>query len=69
MRLPHRGRRFDRITYHANVTQCLGGLQVGLCCQHDVKQGTHCLQRHVGRLASLLLAACPLSERGPLNHF
>lgn len=28
MRLPHRGRRFERITYHAKVTQCLGGLQV-----------------------------------------
>ncbi|KAL4430401.1 hypothetical protein ABPG77_002207 [Micractinium sp. CCAP 211/92] len=27
MRLPHRGRRFERITYHAKVTQCLGGLQ------------------------------------------
>lgn len=26
MRLPHRGLKFDRITYHANVTQCLGGL-------------------------------------------
>lgn len=28
MRLPARGRRFHRITYHARVTQCLGGLQV-----------------------------------------
>lgn len=28
MRLPHRGRQFERITYHASVTQCLGGLQV-----------------------------------------
>ncbi|KAI7843029.1 hypothetical protein COHA_003361 [Chlorella ohadii] len=27
MRLPRRGRRFERITYHAQVTQCLGGLQ------------------------------------------
>lgn len=26
MRLPHRGRCFDRITFHANVTQCLGAL-------------------------------------------
>ena len=26
MRLPKRGMTFDRITYHANVTQCLGGL-------------------------------------------
>jgi len=24
MRLPHRGRTFDRITFHRNVTQCLG---------------------------------------------
>lgn len=30
MRLPRRGRRFERITYHAKVTQCLGGLQVSL---------------------------------------
>ena len=28
MHLPYRGREFDRITYHARVTQCLGGLQV-----------------------------------------
>ena len=28
MRLPKRGRQFDRITFHANVTQCLGALQV-----------------------------------------
>ena len=27
MRLPRRGRRFERITFHARVTQCLGGLQ------------------------------------------
>eukprot|EP00887_Chlorella_sp_A99_P000122 scaffold16.g122.t1 len=27
MRLPPRGRRFSRITYHARVTQCLGGVQ------------------------------------------
>ncbi|PSC74878.1 ureidoglycolate hydrolase [Micractinium conductrix] len=27
MRLPRRGRRFERITYHARVTQCLGVLQ------------------------------------------
>lgn len=26
MHLPRRGMTFDRITYHANVTQCLGGL-------------------------------------------
>lgn len=26
MRLPRRGLRFHRITYHARVTQCLGGL-------------------------------------------
>ena len=26
MRLPKRGMAFDRITYHAKVTQCLGGL-------------------------------------------
>ena len=26
MRLPGRGLAFDRITYHSNVTQCLGGL-------------------------------------------
>lgn len=26
MRLPKRGMNFDRITYHADVTQCLGGL-------------------------------------------
>ena len=26
MRLPKRGMSFDRITYHADVTQCLGGL-------------------------------------------
>jgi hypothetical protein len=26
MRLPRRGRTFHRITYHAKVTQCLGGL-------------------------------------------
>lgn len=26
MRLPKRGMTFDRITYHASVTQCLGGL-------------------------------------------
>lgn len=26
MKLPKRGLRFHRITYHANVTQCLGGL-------------------------------------------
>lgn len=26
MRLPKRGRSFHRITYHAKVTQCLGGL-------------------------------------------
>jgi ureidoglycolate hydrolase len=26
MRLPRRGLSFSRITYHANVTQCLGGL-------------------------------------------
>ena len=26
MRLPSRGVAFDRITYHAQVTQCLGGL-------------------------------------------
>ena len=26
MRLPSRGLTFDRITYHASVTQCLGGL-------------------------------------------
>ena len=26
MRLPSRGLAFDRITYHSNVTQCLGGL-------------------------------------------
>ena len=26
MRLPRRGMVFDRITYHADVTQCLGGL-------------------------------------------
>lgn len=29
MRLPRRGRTFERITYHAQVTQCLGCLQVG----------------------------------------
>ncbi|KAI3425304.1 hypothetical protein D9Q98_009069 [Chlorella vulgaris] len=27
MRLPRRGRTFERITYHAQVTQCLGCLQ------------------------------------------
>eukprot|EP00878_Enallax_costatus_P024862 GHUV01026555.1.p1 GENE.GHUV01026555.1~~GHUV01026555.1.p1 ORF type:complete len:156 (+),score=20.55 GHUV01026555.1:110-577(+) len=27
MRLPRRGLEFNRITYHANCTQCLGGLQ------------------------------------------
>jgi ureidoglycolate hydrolase len=27
MRIPERGMRFTRITYHADVTQCLGGLQ------------------------------------------
>lgn len=26
MRIPRRGMRFDRITYHGKVTQCLGGL-------------------------------------------
>lgn len=26
MRLPHRGRRFSRITFHAKATQCLGCL-------------------------------------------
>ena len=26
MRLPSRGLAFDRITYHASVTQCLGSL-------------------------------------------
>lgn len=26
MRLPTRGMTFDRITYHADVTQCIGGL-------------------------------------------
>lgn len=26
MNLPHRGRCFDRITYHAQCTQCLGAL-------------------------------------------
>ena len=26
MTLPHRGRTFDRITYHAQCTQCLGAL-------------------------------------------
>lgn len=26
MRIPRRGMKFDRITYHAKVTQCLGGL-------------------------------------------
>ena len=26
MRLPSQGLAFDRITYHCNVTQCLGGL-------------------------------------------
>lgn len=26
MNLPRRGLKFHRITYHANVTQCLGGL-------------------------------------------
>ena len=26
MQLPHRGLQFDRITFHANVTQCLGAL-------------------------------------------
>lgn len=26
MSLPATGLRFDRITYHADVTQCLGGL-------------------------------------------
>lgn len=29
MRLPQRGRRFHRITFHAKVTQCLGSLQPG----------------------------------------
>lgn len=28
MRLPRRGLAFDRITYHAKVTQCLGSLGV-----------------------------------------
>ena len=27
MRIPERGMRFTRITYHEDVTQCLGGLQ------------------------------------------
>jgi hypothetical protein len=34
MRLPRRGLKFHRITYHAQCTQCLGGLnpvQVGVC--------------------------------------
>jgi hypothetical protein len=29
MRLPKRGRRFRRITFHRQVTQCLGSLQPG----------------------------------------
>ena len=28
MRIPRRGLQFDRITYHARVTQCLGSLTV-----------------------------------------
>ena len=28
MRIPRRGLTFDRITYHAKVTQCLGGLSL-----------------------------------------
>lgn len=42
MRLPRRGRTFERITYHAKVTQCLGGLQVG--------PGGACRQGRAGRL-------------------
>jgi ureidoglycolate hydrolase len=30
MRLPERGRKFHRITYHARVTQCLGCVQPGV---------------------------------------
>jgi hypothetical protein len=30
MRLPERGRRFHRITFHARVTQCLGVVQPGV---------------------------------------
>eukprot|EP00775_Hariotina_reticulata_P002494 gene2494-2797_t len=30
MRIPRRGLTFSRITYHANVTQCLGGLTPAL---------------------------------------
>lgn len=29
MRLPKRGKTFGRITFHAQVTQCLGAIQPG----------------------------------------
>ncbi len=68
MRLPRRGRRFERITYHAQVTQCLGGLQV---C---VTEGLGAPGQHPGyfdgamRPAFLSRAAAWLALPDPCGH-
>lgn len=46
MRLPRRGRTFERITYHAKVTQCLGGLQPASPWFLVVARPTLSVQRH-----------------------
>lgn len=64
MRLPRRGLTFDRITYHADVTQCLGGLTpgdwylavaspTGSVQQFPTQQDLHAFRIPVGKFVKL----------------
>ena len=51
MRLPRRGLTFERITYHANVTQCLGEALV--IVKHAVFRTASANQRFTGAMCTL----------------
>lgn len=46
MRIPRRGYCFDKITYHALVTQCLGSLGSFEPWYLAVAAPTHCVERY-----------------------
>lgn len=74
MRLSQRGMTFDRITYHADVTQCLGGLTpadwylavaapTGSVQQFPTQQDLHAFRIPAGKFVKLHLGTW---HAGPL---